>query len=310
MKKIMKFLGFLILAIFIAFVFMLKKDIPIADLEKKYTNQNSKTIDIQGIKIYYKIEGVGQPILLIHGTGSCLQTWDDWTKELVKDSFQVIRLDLPGFGLTGPNPNNDYSITFYNNILNDFAEKLKLDSFDVAGNSLGGQIAWRFAIDFPKRVKKLVLLDPGGAPNAGAKNEVFIFKFAKLPIISSLGTMIDPKIMVNNTLEGVYFDKSKITADKRALYYDIALREGNRKAFVQRIKQISTDSNVSINMVSKPTLIQWGKEDKVLVVEESKAFEVIPNHTLHIFEKVGHSPQEEIPLESVQNAIQFLKTTI
>ena len=77
MKKIMKFLGFLILVILIAFIFMLKKDIPIADLEKKYTDQNSKTIDIQDIKIYYKIEGTGNPILLIHGTGSCLQTWDD-----------------------------------------------------------------------------------------------------------------------------------------------------------------------------------------------------------------------------------------
>lgn len=309
MKKIIKFLGFLIIVVIIAFLFMIKKDTPIADLVAKYTDKYSKTVEIEGVKIYYKIEGSGSPILLIHGTGSCLQTWDDWTKELVKDSFRVIRLDLPGFGLTGPNPTNNYSISYYNNILNKFAEKLMLDSFDVAGNSLGGEIAWRFAVDYPKRVKKLVLLDPAGAPNAGSNNVVFIFKFAQLPIISDLGTMIDPKLMVNNTLEGVYFDKTKITEEKRKLYYDIALREGNRKAFVARIKQKANDKIVSLKLVAQPTLIQWGKEDKLLVVEESKAFEEIPNHTLHIFDNVGHSPQEEIPQESVKNAIQFLKKT-
>lgn len=307
MKKIFKFLGFLILILVIAFLFMLKKDLPLDGLVKKYTDKNSKTTTVQGLTTYYKIEGQGRPILLIHGTGSCLQTWDEWTKALVKDSFMVVRIDLPGFGLTGPNSNNDYSISNYNKFIDEFAQNLGLDSFDVAGNSLGGEIAWRFAVDFPKRVKKLVLIDPAGAPNAGSKNEVFIFKFAQMPILSDLGTLLDPKMMVDNTLEGVYFDKTRITDEKRTLYNDIALRPGNRKAFVARLKQKGKDAVVPLSSVSQPTLIQWGREDKLLKLEESKFFEAIPNHKLTIFEKVGHSPQEEIPTESVEDAIQFLK---
>ena len=147
MKKKFKYL---IYSLIILLIFVIGNgvyaDISIEDLKNEYANEQSQFIEVNEMNVHYRDEGKGFPIVLIHGTAASLHTWNDWTKELKKTN-RVIRMDLPAFGITGPNKNADYSLQAYTDFLNSFIDKLKLEKFHLAGNSLGGNIAWNYAAD-------------------------------------------------------------------------------------------------------------------------------------------------------------------
>ncbi|MEJ6675771.1 MAG: alpha/beta hydrolase, partial [Polaribacter sp.] len=183
-------------------------DIAVEDLKKTYANEHSQFIDVEGMQVHYRDEGTGFPIVLIHGTGASLHTYDAWTKQLSKN-YRVIRLDLPAFGLTGPNKNAEYSIERYTQFLSQFLEKIKVDKFHLAGNSLGGNIAWNYAAEYPEKVLKLILIDASGLPTFTPQPA--IFKMAKTPILNSLFLYITPKFIIRKNIEQVYADKLKVT---------------------------------------------------------------------------------------------------
>ena len=132
--------------------YLYSPDISVLELKKTYANQYSKFIEINGMNVHYRDEGEGQAIVLLHGTGASLHTWDKWTEEL-KNNFRVIRLDLPAYGLTGPHPENKYSLPDYSSFLNSFVESIGVDNFILSGNSLGGAIAWYYASEYKNKVK-------------------------------------------------------------------------------------------------------------------------------------------------------------
>ena len=118
-------------------------------------------------------------------------------------------MDLPAFGITGPNKNADYSLEAYTTFLHSFLEKLQLKKFHIAGNSLGGNIAWNYTADYPENVEKLILVDASGLPTN--KQPPAIFKMAKTPLLKTLFLYVTPKILIKKNIEEVYADDSKIT---------------------------------------------------------------------------------------------------
>lgn len=284
-------------------------DIAVEDLKKTYANEHSQFIDVEGIQVHYRDEGTGFPIVLIHGTGASLHTYDAWTKQLSKN-YRVIRLDLPAFGLTGPNKNAEYSIERYTQFLFQFLEKIKVDKFHLAGNSLGGNIAWNYAAEYPEKVLKLILIDASGLPTFTPQPT--IFKMAKTPILNSLFLYITPKFMIRKNIEQVYADKLKVTDALVTRYHKMSLRTGNRKAFIDRAK---TDFNlaekvnsVKLKSVKTPTLLIWGAKDTWIPLGNGKRMDsMLPNSKLVILENSGHVPMEENPKESLEFLKSFLK---
>lgn len=306
MKKLAKIILICILLLGVVYIALQKKDIPVEQLIPKYTNEYSKFVTIDGLKTHYRIEGSGSPILLIHGTGSCLQSWDGWADSL-KKYYTVIRLDLPGFGLTGPRADKDYSIDMYVNFIDKFVNAINLDStFAIAGNSLGGQIAWNYTFKFQPRITKQILVDPAGY-YAGNKSKSIVFSLARIKWIADIMKTTDSKLMVNNTLKEVYFDKSKISDATKQMYYDMSLRAGNREAFVDRVQQITADQPKDIKQINTPSLILWGDHDVLIDVAMVDSFMVMPNAQKIIYKNIGHVPQEEIPTESVNDVLKFMK---
>ncbi|MEZ5025393.1 MAG: alpha/beta hydrolase [Chitinophagales bacterium] len=307
MKKLIKFVVILICLLIVTFFILQKKSIPLETLKERYTTTASQFLELDGMQVHYRIEGKGKPIVLIHGTGSALQTWDEWTKQLVLDSFKVIRLDMPAFGLTGPRADKDYSIKMYVDFLDRFLQKIGVDTFALGGNSLGGEIAWKYAVAHPEKVSKLILVDPAGFYAPEKQNGAIIFKLVKNKWLADLFSKLDTKIIVDSTLKDVYEDDSKITDKMKNLYYDMSMREGNRESFSARVQQIEKEPKVDVAKVEAPTLIQWGKEDKLIDISMLENFKKIPNHLIKIYEHCGHVPQEEIPIVSVNDVIHFLK---
>jgi pimeloyl-ACP methyl ester carboxylesterase len=281
-------------------------DLTEAYIEKKYTNNASKFMRIDDLKVHYRDEGQGMPIVLIHGTSSSLHTWEDWTKVLTQ-THRVIRMDLPAFGLTGPNANHDYSMEYYASFLDQFLTKLDIDSLYLAGNSLGGQIAWYYTSHHLDQIKKLVLLDPAGFYDA--EEIPFVFKLARIPLINQLVGKITPKYFIEKNLKEVYFDTEKITDSLIERYHDLTLRVGNRAAFIAKANEPMIDHTARLKLITTPTLILWGRNDHWIPVAHATRFSKdLPHSKVEIMEDTGHVPMEERPLQSVAHTLQFLNT--
>ena len=298
----------LLIALILAINSIVYSDISVDDLKVEYANQYSKFIEIDGMQVHYRIEGEGFPIVLIHGTASSLHTWDAWTKELKKTNT-IIRMDLPAFGLTGPNKTADYSIKSYTTFLDQFLNEIAIDSFHLAGNSLGGNIAWNYASEYPNKVDKLILVDASGLPTN--KPQPAVFKMAKTPVVSNLFLYVTPKFFINKNMQEVYADDTKITDDLVSRYHKMALREGNRQAFIDRARmdfKLGSKANIDkLKSIRNSTLLIWGAQDNWIPLDNGKRMDsVMQNSKLVVLEYSGHVPMEENPEESLAILKHFL----
>jgi pimeloyl-ACP methyl ester carboxylesterase len=286
------------------------KDISVNELKTKYSNAASSFIAVDGMQVHFRDEGSkadSNIIVLIHGTASSLHTFDVWADSL-KTTNRVIRMDLPAYGLTGPFPDHNYSMTHYTAFLQIFLNALKVKKCVIGGNSLGGEIAWNFTLTQPAMVSKLILIDAAGYP-LHSKSVPIAFKVARMPVLNKILTYITPKFIVKASVENVYFDKAKVTDALVQRYFDLTLREGNRQAFVDRFKVLKdTGADTNIKNIKQPTLVLWGANDLLIPVENANKFhEDISLSTLFILDKSGHVPMEESPNESLKPVIDFLK---
>ncbi|HNL11936.1 MAG TPA: alpha/beta hydrolase [Turneriella sp.] len=298
------------LALFVGFptvllLSQLRFDIPVPDVEARYKLKESKFMEIGGMRVHYTDEGKGEVVLLVHGTAASLHTWQNWVDVLKKD-FRVIRMDLPAFGITGPAPDRNYSIDSYVKFLRQFLAELKIKQVSIAGNSLGGQIAWHYTAAYPDDVNKMILIDSAGLPRL--KGIPMPIRLARMPVISSLALYISPRFLVRNSLKEVYFDSSKVTEELVDRYQTMALREGNRQAFVDRANQLEEDSGKGLERIKTPTLILWGRHDRWIPVEQAENFrKKMPWSQVIIYDNAGHIPHEEIPEQTLADTVKFLK---
>jgi pimeloyl-ACP methyl ester carboxylesterase len=307
MKNLLKYSLFAITAFLIIVIAIYwKNDIDLNDLKDKYAYPSSSFISIDGINVHYRDVGKGEAILLIHGTGASLHTWEKWI-DILTSGYRVISFDLPGFGLTGPDPNHNYQISRYTAILDNLMVKLKVDSFHIAGNSLGGLVAWRYTTQFPQKILTLNLIDAAGLPQPG-KKPPFIFQLAKLPVLSTLMQKVTPKSIIENSMLDVYKNDQLVTEKLIDRYFELSLREGNRTAFVKRMSQLNEKLDISdLKKITAPVLIQWGKDDRWIPLAKGYEFKkLIPKAELKIYNS-GHVPMEENPMETVEDYMKFLK---
>lgn len=314
MKYLIKILKIIVISVTVVIIGIVllfgHRDIPLKELKAKYTNAASSFIAVNGMDVHYRDEGNKEdsiPIVLIHGTAASLHTFDDWADSL-KKSNRVIRMDLPAYGLTGPFPDRNYSMAHYTAFLKNFLSALKIKQCVLAGNSLGGQIAWNFTLEQPGMVTKLILIDAAGYPMS-SKGVPIAFKMARIPVIKNLLTYVTPRFIVRASIENVFFDKLKIKDALVDRYFELALRKGNRQAFVDRLNATADTSRyINISHIQQPTLILWGAKDLLIPVENGYKFHSdLPNDTLVILDNLGHTPMEESPVESLKPVIEFLK---
>lgn len=273
---------------------------------EKYTDSASRFMDIQGNRIHYKDEGEGEVLLLIHGTASSLHTWDQWQQRLSKQ-FRVIRMDLPGFGLTGPDKSDRYEIADDIAFLNTFLQALNIDQAHWVGNSLGGRIAWQYAIEYPEQIKTLTLMNALGYPQASWPPAI---QLAMLPGMETIMPFVSSRFIFSQSLYDIYFNHELITEKTIDRYYELSLITGNSAAFPKRVKAKLDDQSAAIKQVRVPTLILWGKEDQYFPAANAKKFAAdIPGAQVKLYEHVGHLPMEEIPNQSVADLVHFIQTT-
>ncbi len=301
-------MGGLLAVLLIAGFFLSEGDLTFEEAKAILADEQSQFVEIDGIQVHYKREGAGFPIVLVHGTGSLLQTWDGWTKELTANGYEVIRMDIQSFGLTGPPKDEDYTMDGYVDFLEKFMDEMAVDSFHLAGNSLGGQIAWEYALRNQEKVGKLILSAPTGFSGGGDRGSM-AFMIAKQKKLALLVKNVGSSFMVRKTLEDVYFDDDKISEDMYEKYLAATKRAGNRAAFVYRVNAERKGNAEGLKDLQVPTLLIWGDHDVLVphtLAENFLAY--IPDASLILYENMGHIPMEEIPEKTVADALAFLSS--
>lgn len=187
-----------------------------------------------------------------------------------------------------------------------FLEARNIDKCYLAGNSLGGLIAWNYAAAHPNAVRRLILLDAAGYPVAEAPGALG-FTLARIPILNQVLTLITPKFLVRKSLEDVYGNKTGVTEALVMQYHDMTCREGNRTALIARLNTNQSIDTTLVQRLQTPTLIIWGDQDQLIPVEHGHKFQRdLPQNELIVLEGVGHVPMEEKPEAVVKAVVSFL----
>ncbi|MEJ2585481.1 MAG: alpha/beta hydrolase [Robiginitalea sp.] len=311
MKKILRFVVISFIALMgVCSLLFGHFDRPVEDLKPGYAPVPSEFARVMGMEVHYRDEGNRQdslPIVLVHGTGSSLHTFDNWTTAL-KGNHRVVRMDLPGFGLTGPFPDRNYSMDAYVDFIAAFLADRGIGHCILAGNSLGGQIAWNFTLKHSEVVEKLILIDAAGYPKNSTSVPI-AFRIARTPVLNRILTFLTPRFVVKSSVLNVYADKSKVTDELVDRYFELSLRAGNRQGLIDRM-QMPLDTSLvrKIKTIEQPTLILWGDQDGLIPLESAYRFHRdLPNDTLVILKNSGHVPMEENPEESLEAVMDFMK---
>ncbi len=284
-------------------------DIPRSSLEMRYAKPPSQFLVLPGnIRAHIRDWGPrdGQPLVLIHGSTDSLITWEPWISRL-RDTFRIITPDLPGHGLTGAVADSDYSEEGMVRFISEVANALKLDTFVVGGNSMGGRIAARFTEEHPARVTQLILIDSGGFGKRGAPAVEFAFSLLSKPVLARPLLNIAPRWLVAVGLDQAVSSKAVLSKERINAFWDLNHLEGTRDATILRLSTATSSVREHLREIQVPTLILWGEEDRVVPVEAAHGFQAaIRNSKLIIYPHTGHLPQEEVADESAAEVRAFL----
>jgi pimeloyl-ACP methyl ester carboxylesterase len=285
-------------------------DRSVDSLKARWAGPPSRFVALQGMQVHLRDEGPRDdptPIVLIHGTSASLHTWGGWVAAL-SPHRRVVRMDLPGFGLTGPAPDGDYSMARYTGFMKDLLDLLHIDQAVLAGNSLGGGIAWQTALAHPTRVHQLVLVDATGYPLQPQSMPIG-FRLAQISWLAPITQNILPRSMIAASVRNVYGQPDKVNPALVDRYHELTLRAGNRISLTKRFQYRSSDAALSgqIAQLQLPTLILWGSKDRLIPPEHGQRFnQDIAGSQLQVFEGLGHVPHEEDPEATVQAVKRFL----
>jgi pimeloyl-ACP methyl ester carboxylesterase len=318
MIVLLKGLGWLVLAVVVllvaAYLALRRGDIPYAKLEAKYAAPTSHFLDLPGgLHVHYRDEGApsGPVLVLVHGYSASAADWDSWAARL-GDTYRIIALDLPGHGLTRTPKDYEASTDGFVGVVDGLAKALALPTFVIAGNSMGGGVAWNYALAHPERVSGLVLVDAVGWPAKpqaeGDQKGAFIFKLLANPIARPIIKNLDNTAFAKQGLESAFVDKTLVTPALVKRYTDLTRAPGHRDILL-KIDQAphNVATNDRLSAIQVPTLIMFGEEDHLIPAEDGKKFAAaIPGSTLILYPGVGHVPMEQIPDKSAADLRAWL----
>jgi pimeloyl-ACP methyl ester carboxylesterase len=276
-----------------------------AALEARYSNAATDFVEAAGMRLHVRESGPkdAPAVILLHGFGGSLHTWEAWSPGLSRE-HRVIRLDLPGAGLSGADPTGDYTDARSLQVLEALMDRLGVPRASLIGHSMGGRVAWQYAAQRPARVDKLVLVAPDGFASPGFQYGVR----AEVPALVKLMPYVLPKPLVRMSLAPAYADPAAMTDERVQRYYDMLRAPGVRAAMIARMEQSVLQDPVPIlGRIEAAALILWGEKDAMIPAGNAADYvKAMPKATLVKIPGAGHIPQEEAPDASLRAVQAFL----
>lgn len=279
----------------------------------KYANGASRLVPVGGgLTMHVRDEGSadGPVLVLLHGSNSSLQDWEPWVERL-GHKYRIISLDQIGHGLTGPNPADRYDAAAFVETLDHLVSRLGISRFALAGNSMGGLVAWEYALAHPDKLTHLILVDAAGAPEDPDKRLPIGFRLARTPVLGNLVRVITPRILFERSMRQSVTNQAVVTPLAIDRYWELNRYPGNRRASLLRFAQYSRhDADPRrLGAIKVPTLIMWGEDDKLIPVSGADWFaRAIPHSRKVIYPGIGHAPMMETPDRSAAEVDLFLSS--
>lgn len=276
-----------------------------ASLEARYLAAPGDMREVAGVRLHVRDTGAkdAPAVILLHGFGASLHTWERWAQGLAA-SHRVIRFDLPGNGLSAPDPTGDYSDRRTLDLMRALMDQLGVARASLVGHSIGGRMAWTFAATHPERIDKLVLVSPDGFASPG-------FEYGKAPAVPAafkLMRWVLPRPLLRMSLAPAYADPAVLNDALETRYHDLMRAPGAREAMLARMAQtVLVDPVPLLRTIRAPTLLLWGERDAMIPIANSADYlKAIPHARLVSLPGVGHLPQEEAPAASLARVQAFL----
>jgi pimeloyl-ACP methyl ester carboxylesterase len=285
-------------------------DVPRASLEARYLAAPSDLRQVGLWQLHVRDSGPPKAqthapaVVMLHGFGASLQTWDAWAEGLASE-HRVIRIDLPGSGLSPPDPAHDYRDERSLQTLTALLDQLGLPRVSLVGHSMGGRIALTFAAQHPERIDKLVLVAPDGFASLG-------FEYGKptdVPAMLGLMRHVLPKPLLRMNLQAAYARPESLTDAVTTRYHDLILAPGARQAMLDRLEQtVLQEPGPLLRQIKAPTLLVWGEADAMIPFANARDYlQAVAGSRLVSWPQVGHLPQEEAAEQSLKAVADFLR---
>lgn len=308
MKKI-KIIGFIALALVllvISAIFLRPSQI-ISRQEaiEKIAQKDSKYFQWEDCKVHYVDQGQGKIILMIHGLGGSHRNFEKLASEMSKD-YRVIRIDLPGFGLSEfPQKRKDL-MNIYEDMLVGFVEYIQADSIILVGNSMGGMISWVYTYKHPEKVEKLVLAGSAGYNLEEARKQAI--QLARFDFVRAAANKGVPLFLTKSGVKRCYYNPDFIIdkeVEKANIFWNI---EGHLDVFFDIAKTKEFPNEAWIKEIKKPCLIIWGENDEIAPLVNASKFERDIEHSKKIiYSHCGHMPQNECTQRMSTDIRQFIE---
>ena len=306
MNRTFVFLGLLLAAALALSIWLWTPDRSIETLQARYASGAEDFIDVAGTRLHVRDSGPrsAPAVIMLHGFGASLHTWEPWAEGL-DDAFRVIRIDLPGGGLSGPDTTGDYSDERSVQLVLELLDALDVERASVIGNSMGGRIAWRFAAEHPERIARLVLISPDGYASPGFEYGVA----PKVPGWLRLMRHVLPRAALRSNLAVAYADPQALKPEVVTRYHDLLRAPGNRDALLDRMAQVVlVPPEPLLRRIDAPVLLVWGERDGMIPSANAQDYlAALPDARLVSFPDLGHVPHEEAPERTLAPVRAFLE---
>ncbi len=286
------------------------RDLSVEVLIERYGGDNLQVIDIDGLPLYYRLDGrpLGEApvLLLIHSHFFNSRMWDGWVEPLA-DRFTLLRFDMSSHGLTGPDPSGDYSMARSLDIIHRLLQQLQLERVALVGSSLGGNMAFHYAAQYPQQASHLVLINSGGLKREQNSRR----NASGIPDWAEWVLRLLPASAYRAFLEWMIVDDALVTDALLREFQDMFRRQGNRAAEIERLRGFDVgEPEAALARVRAPTLVLWGEANPQLPPALADAFVAklinAPRVEKQLFAGAGHVLPLERPQASAAAVAQFI----
>ena len=283
----------------------------LSEIEAVRNRGYEEYVTVSGIRIRYLVRGSGSPVLLIHGFGGFLETWAFNIPPLSK-RYRVYAIDLPGHGLSDK-PKSGYTTAFAIEHAEDIMETLGIERAIMIGHSLGGAVSINIALNLPKRVSRLVLVDSAGL----SPRLPWLYRLSSLPVLGNILMSLAVGPALERSNKRLFYNAPVLPQDMLDILMTNAYRTRAKKTLLEIVRH-----NVGLRgprpetvllgrlpQLQLPTLFVHGAQDRIFPLEHVReAFSLAPNSRVKIFDQCGHCPHIEKVVEFNETVMSFLES--
>jgi pimeloyl-ACP methyl ester carboxylesterase len=262
------------------------------DLEPESAGAPGNFLSIDGVRVHYVQAGQGPTVIFVHGWNGSTFSFRYTIPELARH-YRVIAPDLIGFGYSERPAKGDYTVTAQVELLRGLMEQLGVEQAVVAGHSMGGAIVTSFALRYPERVSRLILIDAASVKEMRSAIRLGRFIAPLLPVFAPLMTN---RYLFNRGTRSVVHDPAILTPEDLDGYFRPFRMKGHLRGLAQQMSQRGREDRIDPSQLPMPVLILWGEHDRVIPFERGEELAAeIPGARLEQIWSAGHLPLEEQP---------------